>query len=220
VRTLVVAAGLALVSLAAAQPVRSAPELAAALQARYAAVRDFSADFVHRYRGGVLRKELTERGTVLVKKPGRMRWTYSHPEKKVFVSDGRKIYSYVPEDRQVIVAPVPEGDEAATSALFLAGKGDLTRDFTVALADAPGAPPQTWTLRCAPRRQESEYAWMLLTIDRTTLDLRSLVTVDAQGGESTFVFTNVRQNIGLTDKAFQFDIPRGVDVINQTATVR
>ncbi len=76
--------------LGAAQP-RPAPDaLAKSLQQRYQGIRDFSADFVHSYRGGVLRTQTQERGTVSVKKPGRMRWTYTAPEKKEFVSDGRE----------------------------------------------------------------------------------------------------------------------------------
>src|ERR1044071_2696279 len=77
----------------------SAEALARSLQQRYQGIRDFSADFTHTYRGGALRTQTREQGTVAVKKPGRMRWDYTKPEKKEFVSDGRKIYSYLPQDR-------------------------------------------------------------------------------------------------------------------------
>ena len=92
-----------------AAPAPAPADLARAIQQKYDTVRDFSASFEHRYRGGVLRKEAVERGTMQVKKPSRMRWTYESPERKVFVADGTRIYSYIPEDRQVIVAPVPAG---------------------------------------------------------------------------------------------------------------
>src|SRR5882672_11417199 len=82
----------------------TAPELAAALQKKYDGIKDFSADFSHDYEGGVLRKKITERGHLLVKKPGKMRWEYAAPEVKSFVSDGVKMYSYIPKDKQVIVA--------------------------------------------------------------------------------------------------------------------
>jgi outer membrane lipoprotein carrier protein len=108
----------------------SAQEFAQTLQKKYDTVRDFSADFQHLYTGGVLKKQLSERGRMLVKKPGKMRWEYSVPEKKTFVSDGVKIYSYIPADRQVIVTSVPRSDQATTPALFLAGQGNLNRDFT------------------------------------------------------------------------------------------
>src|SRR6266699_3593341 len=71
-----------------------ATELARTLQNKYDRIKDFSSDFVHTYEGGVLRKKITERGRLLVKKPGRMRWEYTTPEQKLFVSDGLKMYSY------------------------------------------------------------------------------------------------------------------------------
>ena len=64
-----------------------------------------------------------------------------------------------------------------------------------------------------PRTPQSEYDWLVLVVDRATLEIRRLVTTDSQGGTSTFVFTNLRENVGLPDKAFTFTIPRGVDVI-------
>src|SRR5450759_5987421 len=119
----------------------TAPELAAALQRKYDGVKDFSADFTHAYEGGVLRKQITERGHLLVKKPGKMRWDYSAPNQKQFVSDGVKMYSYIPQDKQVIVTSVPPEDEATTPTLFLTGKGHLARDFTASLVDAPAGMP-------------------------------------------------------------------------------
>ncbi len=200
---------------AAAQTRPAAAELARSLQQRYNRVRDFSADFVHTYRGGVLRTQATERGTMRVKKPGMMRWEYSAPEKKTFVSDGTKIYSYIPQDRQVIVSDVPKGDQASTPILFLAGQGDLTRDFTASYAQetAAAAVPGTWPLKLVPRKPEPEYDSLVLHLDPETLQIRALTTTDAQGGESRFTFSNMKENRGLSDKEFAFRIPRGVDVI-------
>src|SRR4029078_3302183 len=82
-----------------------APEVAAALQKKYDAIRDFTADFVHESEGGLLKKKQPERGVVQDKKPGKMRWHYKSPETKVFVSHGRRIYLYVPADNQVVVSP-------------------------------------------------------------------------------------------------------------------
>src|SRR5205809_3204690 len=118
-------AGVALV-LHVPAPASAEESLAAQLQRKYASIKDFSADFVHAYQGGVLKKQITERGHVLVKKPGKMRWEYVAPEEKVFVSDGVKMYSYLPQDKQVIVTSVPD-DRASTAAEFLAGRADLTR---------------------------------------------------------------------------------------------
>ena len=194
-----------------AQTTPSADALARSLQQRYQNVRDFSADFTHSYKGGVLRTQSIERGTVSVKKPGLMRWVYTSPEKKEFVSDGKKVYSYLPQDKQVIVSDVPPADQAATPALFLAGKGDISRDFTA--VPAGSSVPGAVALKLTPRRSEPDYEYLIVAVDPATLQIRALTTRDYQGGDSTLTFSNMKENMGLSDKEFAFRIPRGVDVI-------
>jgi outer membrane lipoprotein carrier protein len=202
----------ALPALASAQPRPSASDLARALQQRYQGIHDFSADFTHSYRGGVLRTETREQGTVEIKKPGRMRWVYTAPEKKEFVSDGAKIYSYLPQDKQVIVSTVPPDDQASSGALFLAGKGDLSRDFTAEFVNPTVA--GTVALKLTPRRNEPDYEYLIVMLDPATLQIRALTTRDRQGGDSTLTFMNLKENRGISDKEFAFRIPRGVDVVN------
>ena len=207
-----VAALAAIVPLRAAEP--TAVELAQSLQKKYDTVRDFSTDFVHSYTSGALRKQLTEKGHLLVKKPGKMRWEYTAPEQKLFVSDGVKIYSYIPQDKQVVVSDVPKDDMASGPALFLAGKGNLVRDFTPAFTQVPaGLPAGTQALKLVPKTRQPDYDWIVLLVDPTTLGLRGLMSTDAQGGTSTFSFANLKENVNLADKEFAFQMPRGVDVV-------
>jgi len=206
--------GFWLTGVAAAQPAPEPLELARRIQARFDTVRDFSAEFTHAYEGGVLRRRVTERGTVLMKKPGRMRWTYTSPERKLFVADGERLWAYVPEDRQVTVVPMSPGDDAGAAALLLAGSGSLLRDYTVSAADLPARPADTWAIKIVPRREQADYEWAILVVGRKDLGLRMVVTADSQGGQSTFSFTNVRENTGVPDRQFTFEVPRGVDVIS------
>jgi outer membrane lipoprotein carrier protein len=200
----------------AAEP--TAAELSQAFQRKYEGVRDFSSDFVHSYRGGVLKRQLSERGSLMVKKPGKMRWEYETPERKLFVSDGTKAYFYVPQDKQVIVTNVPADDRVSTAALFLAGKGVLTRDFTATLTEVPvGLPADSRALKLVPRTPQPDYDWLVLALDPATLALRGLATGDAQGGTSTFTFSGLKENVGIADKSFVFNAPRGVDVVTDSS---
>jgi outer membrane lipoprotein carrier protein len=166
----------------------------------------------------VLRKKQTERGVVQVKKPARMRWDYKVPEPKVFVSDGHRIYLHIPADNQVIISPVPAQDQATTAVMFLVGKGNLTRDFSVSYAEGSG--PDTYALRLQPKLPERDYDWLQIVVDRRTLQIRSLSAADSQGGRSTFQFSNFKENVGLSDKTFTFKIPRGADVTTNSAPSR
>jgi outer membrane lipoprotein carrier protein len=202
--------------LPAPEDARSAADLARDLQRRYEQVRDFSADFEHIYEGGLLGRKVIERGTLVVKKPGMMRWLYTSPEKKEFVSDGRTLWSYIPEDNQVVVSQVAPADEASSPALFLAGKGNILRDFRASFATVPAAAPNEVALKLVPTRPQRDYDWLILVVDRASLQIRMLVTTDSQGGTSTFVFTKMRENVGVPDQDFAFKIPRGVDVVTDS----
>ena len=192
-------------------PSPSAQEVADRLQKKYDSVRDFSADFVHKYEGGTLKRTREERGSLLVKKPGKIRWTYKAPEEKVFVSNGVKLYQYVPLDHQVTVTDAPGDDQPAMS--LLAGKGNLNRDFNVSFSkSAPAA--DVWSLRLEPKAAQADFDWLEITADRATLQFRTLVVAEKQGNRSTFSFSNFKENAGLADKLFEFAIPKGVEVHN------
>ena len=187
-------------------------KLAQSLQQRYQQISDFSADFVHIYQGGVFRQQVTERGTMAIKKPGMMKWTYTKPERKLFISNGRKLYSYLLEDKQVIISEAPSNNQT-TPATFLAGKGNLAKDFTASYSqDLPT--PETYKLRLVPSKSAPEYKYLTIVIDRVTLQIRGFSTTDYQGGQSIFSFSNLKENQGLSEQDFEFTIPHGVDVIN------
>jgi outer membrane lipoprotein carrier protein len=192
-----------------AQAPPPAAELAARLQRRYESIRDFSADFEQTYRGILLRQAAAERGKVLVKKPGRIRFTYEAPEPKLFVSDGTVLKTYYPEERAGSITTLPAGDDAPTALLFLAGRGDLARDFTAALGT--GAPAGEWRLGLVPRSRQADFDTLTLFVDARTLALRGFETTDDQG-TNTIRFSRLKENTGLTDRAFAFEFPPGTDI--------
>lgn len=189
--------------------------LARAVQTHYQQVRDFTADFEQTYVGGALKRRTVERGTVAIRKPGRMRWDYQNPEKKLFISDGTRMYFYVPADKQVRVSALPADGRVPTPILFLAGRGDLLRDFRVEEVAAPGGVAGVRALRLRPVKPEPEYETLTLVVDSSSYAIRQLVVLDGQGGTSTFGFTNLKENVGVPDSRFVFTMPKGVDVVTQ-----
>ena len=187
--------------------------LAAKVQQRYNGIKDIQGDFVQTYEGGVLRTKTTERGTVAIKRPGRMRFSYDKPERKEFVSDGTRLYSYLIADKQVIVSAAPGADQGDIPAMFLAGQSDLARDYTPSFTALPGAAPGLLTLKLVPKKHSSDYESIGIGVEPKTLQIQFITAVDTQGGRSSFSFTNLKENRGLADKDFEFRIPRGVDVV-------
>jgi len=189
--------------------------LARAVQTHYQQVRDFTASFEQAYVGGALKRRTVEKGTVAIRKPGRMRWDYESPEKKLFIADGTRMYFYVPADKQVRISAMPEAGRVPTPVLFLAGRGDLLRDFKVDEVPAPSGVAGVRALRLRPVRPEPEYETLTLVVDAASYAWRQLIVVDGQGGTSTFTFTNLRENVGVPDSRFVFTMPKGVDVVTQ-----
>lgn len=188
---------------AAASP---AEDLARRVEERHRRARDLVARFVQTYRSGALGRELQERGRLSVKQGGRMRWDYEAPEKKTFVSDGRRFYFYVPADRQVIVKE--REDERRLPALLLAG-GEILVHFEVSLEPASAGRRR---LRLVPRRDDPELLAAVLVVDEEAR-IRAIEITDAQGSRSRFDFSEVRENVGVKDAVFEFALPRGVEVI-------
>ena len=202
-------AGLAL-SLAGATPraqqAPTASDLAGRIQAHYNAVADFTADFVATFKYQLTHQVSVERGTLKVKKPSRMRWTFTKPDRKEFVADGTKLFTYFPADKVGSENLLTDTGDDSLALLFLAGKGDLTRDFTASMP--PEQPAGEWQLVLAPRKRQDEYQTLTLGVRRDSLALTALVIVDEQGTQS-YQFTNFKTNTGLKNSDFNFKLPPG-----------
>jgi len=197
----------ALAAAAAPAPTAPAAETARRVEERHKSVRDLQARFVQTYRSRLLGREIVERGTVSIKSPGRMRWEYRDPEPKTFVSDGKTFYFYVPADKQVIVRD--QADTRGVTAQLLAGRLEILEHFEVGMETLEGRE----RLRLTPRKADPELERLYLDVDGS-YRIRGIEIVDPQGNESRFEFQDLRENIGLPDRLFKFDVPRGVEVIS------
>jgi outer membrane lipoprotein carrier protein len=201
---------LGLWALGAAPPATTSPAaealaLAQKVQAHHERVKDLKARFIQTYASGLLGREVVERGTVAIKRPDRMLWKYEKPEEKLFVSDGRTSYFYVPADRQVIVHGA--AGERGVALQLLSGRSDLLGQFQIfAVKDSPRQ------LRLVPRVADADTREIVLTADGVGR-IVGLEIEDLQGNRSSFRFEAVQENVGLADRMFEFKVPPGVEVV-------
>jgi len=179
------------------------------VEARHQRVNDYQARFVQAYRSAALGQEIVESGTLRFKRPGRMRWEYRKPEHKLFVCDGADFYFYVPADHQVIVRHRDRDQGLAFRLLF--GEVAIGRDFDASVESADSAATR---VKLTPRRPDAELASVVLDVDRG-MRLRGIEILDLQGNRSHFRFEDVRENRGVADSAFHFEIPAGVEVVRE-----
>jgi outer membrane lipoprotein carrier protein len=184
----------------------------AGMQRRYAAVNTIHADFRQTYRApGV---DQIESGTMIMKKPGLMRWEYREPETKLFVADGRDTYLYTPADRQVLVQRFTLADLHSTPLRFLLGQGDIEGGFFVSWEpDLKPMAAGSLLLRLTPRAPETGYAHVTIECDARSFDVRRMVIHERSGNTSEFVFSNMQTNMKVDNRQFQFKIPKGVEVV-------
>jgi outer membrane lipoprotein carrier protein len=209
IATAALSVGLLLAALPPAPAIEgSATEVARRVEERARSARDLEARFVQSYRSESLGREVVERGTLRLKRPGRMRWDYDAPDEKTFVSDGKTFFFYVPADKQVIVRE--QGGNQGLVSRLLSEQGRILEPFEPSLETAANG---MLRLRLSPRVPDPELDRAFLSVD-PEYRIRSIEIVDVQGNRSRFDFDAIRENVGLSDKLFRFDIPRGVEVIS------
>lgn len=182
------------------------------LQKRYASVKQFSADFVQIYRSRDI--ERVERGQVYMKKPGKMRWEYREPEEKLFVSDGKRVYLYLPQEQQVQIRDFSADEAQSAPILFLLGRGELAKEFEPSWEERENKiEAENHLIRLTPRELNSNYAYLVLELAPRDYSLERLIIVEHGGDRSEFRISNFKANVKLDDGLFKFKIPKGVEIL-------
>jgi outer membrane lipoprotein carrier protein len=203
--------GLAFICLAAASNTADVKAVAAAVDAHYNHLQTLEAQFTEIYRGAGA--ERTESGTLWLKKPGKMRWEYRSPREKLFVSDGKAVWFYVPDDRQARKTDARKLDDLRSPLAFLLGKTKLEKELT-GLSLAPDVPPMAagdMVLRGMPQALE-QVAEIVLEI---TADHRitRIVIQDVDGSATEYRFTDQKEDVAVADSRFQFRPPEGTETV-------
>ena len=184
-----------------------------ALQSKYNKLASWSAGFTQIYNAPGERTR-RESGRLLLKKPGRMRWDYTAPENKLFVSDGKWLYEYVAAEKLATRVAVKEADDLRSAFLFLLGRGNLRRDFKrIEWANEAPLTAGQRVLRLVPKR--GDVRELLVEVEPATLQLKRLTIINGNGGRSDFIFSNLRENPPTNAEQFTFTAPAGVRVVEQ-----
>jgi len=200
-------------AISAATPAPDVHAIANAVDARYNHLRSLQAEFVEIYRG--VGMERTESGILWLKKPGKMRWEYRSPREKLFLSDGKDAWFYVPGERQVRRTAVKKLEDLRSPLAFLLGKTKLEKELH-GLSLAPDVKPLAsgdLVLRGVPRSLAERVSQVLLEITPERWISRILIE-EVDGSVTEYRFTSQRENVEVADKRFQFAVPDGVEVID------
>ena len=199
-----------LAALAQQAGARSAAEVVREVQRRYDATRDYSAEFHQTTEYRALDRRISGRGNFYFSRPGKMLWRYEEPPGQFVLSDGRHLYFYQPDERQVIKTAVGTAFRSDLPLSFLLGIGKLERDFRSELLESTA---DGHRLRLIPRRANSGLREVILTADSERYDIRRVRIEDGSGNLWTFAFENIRRGVGLDPSVFRLKVPQGVDIV-------
>ena len=187
----------------------TAHDLAQRVDQHYDNLHSLKAQFAESYAGlGVQR---TETGTLLLRKPGRMRWDYSNPAGKIFLLDGKYAWFYTKGDAQVQRIPAKEMNDLRSPLRFLLGHTNLEKEMdSLTLETAANG---SFTLTGVPKGQEKRVARLTLTATAKGM-ITKIEVEEIDGAITRFAFSGEEPNAAIPADAFQFTTPIGVPVVD------
>jgi outer membrane lipoprotein carrier protein len=166
------------------------------------------AHYVEHYSG--MGMDRSEEGTLLLKKPGRMRWSYAEPVGKVFVLDGKYAWFYTPGDAQATRVPAKELDDLRSPLRFLLGHTQLKKELDNLTVVAEGS---GFRIAGVPKGMAQRVKLLTLGVTATgAIETMRLEEVD--GAVTEFAFSGMQENVPVKDADFVFTPPAGVTVVN------
>jgi outer membrane lipoprotein carrier protein len=190
-------------------------KLAESVDKHYNSLNSLETQFSEQYQGGGMNR--TESGTMWIKKPGKMLWQYSTPRPKVFVTDGKTAWFYVPGEKQARRAPLKKLDDLRSPLRYLLGRSKLEKEFN-ALSLAPDQRPVNEggiVLRGIPRGMEDRVSMVLLEVTPENR-LSRIYIEELDGSQTDFRFKEQKENVPVADSRFSFKPPAGVEVMEAT----
>ena len=194
----------------------STPDVRAIAQAvdnHYNHLQTLQAEFTETYRGAGI--ERTESGSLWLKKPGKMRWEYRSPKEKLFLSDGKDAWFYLPGDRQVRRTSVKKLDDLRSPLGFLLGKTRLEKELdglSVASDVAPMTAGNT-VLRGVPKAMADRVNEVVLEVT-PDYHIARIQFEEADESVTEYRFSEQRENAGIADQHFRFSPPPGVEIVD------
>jgi outer membrane lipoprotein carrier protein len=199
-------------SLAAAGSPVDVRALADAVDAHYNRLQSMQTNFTEIYQGAGM--DRTESGTLWLKKPGKMRWEYRSPREKLFVSDGKTVWFYVPADRQARKEPAKKLEDLRSPLAFLLGKTKLEKELR-GLSLAPDVNPREAgdvVLRGMPQAIADQVSEVLLEITPEH-EIRQITLQDVDGSTTEYRFSDQKSDVAVDSARFEFRPPAGTEVV-------
>jgi outer membrane lipoprotein carrier protein len=210
----------ALALLATTQTATSLDEIIDRVQKVYQETRNFRAEFRQTLTLRATRRKRRAGGRVFFQKPYMFRFVYTQgQDRKVIVSDGKTVWTFLRDEGQVRIDPFSR--KLGASLRFLWGEGNLREQFEIKKLEGSGfGRAGDPVIELTPRADEGHYRKLVFVIDPRTWEVRETVVYDPVGNVNHMAFSRVRRNIAIDARAFRFQVPKGAQVIRSPEVKR
>ncbi len=185
--------------------------LAARVDRHYNSLRSLRVNFLQQYDG--MGQHRRESGTLLLKKPGRMRWIYAHPPGKLFVLDGKFAYFYAPGQTEVQRVPAKQLDDLRSPLRFLLGHAEIAKELTDLRMTQQGP---DYVLSGVPKNMRQRVASLQFTVVGDGV-IQAIKIDEVDGSVSKFSFSGELANPPAPDGDFVFRAPAGTSIVDGPA---
>ena len=196
---------LALPALPAEAP--DVPKLLAGIENRYNHIQTLQVAFTETWT--LNGRKRTGSGTLILRKPGRMRWEYSQPPGRLFISDGEYIYSYSPEERRAERVKMKAVDDMRAPLAFLLGRLNFQDEFSKFSASQQGSEVFLTALPISGKMPYTEVSF----VTGPDYVIHRLIVKDVQNAVLEYTFDGEKTNIPVPETTFHFTPPPGVEVV-------
>ncbi len=178
---------------------------------RYNRAKTLQISFTENY--AMRSRRLVEKGELYLRKPGRMRWEYSSPAGKLYVSDGKYVYSLIPDEKRAEKMNLKEADDMKAPLAFLLGHLQFHDDFR----EFRSRPEDGGVFITAiPKSDKLPYTEVSF-LTGPDFAIRKLVVKNGQDASVLeFLFTNEKMNPPIADTLFKFEPPPGFEYVDLT----
>lgn len=184
------------------------------IQEVYEKTKDFQADFEQTSLIKSINEEQKSSGKVYMKKPGLMRWEHLSPEKELIVLDGKVLWIYSPENKQVIKNDLVGKFDSGTPFLFLLGLGKIKEQFNVKYLNQNKAGKEDWIiLELRPKKEQPGLEKLILRVSPKSFLVEGSSVFDEYGNVTSFDFYDIQINKNISSSLFEYEVPEGTEVI-------
>ena len=184
-------------------------DILTALEQKYSN-KSFSANFTQVSTLAAL--DITEQasGKAFFSHPGKMKWQYLKPQHHEIITNGKSLWIYRPEEKQVMQGDASQFFQSGAGGAFLSDISLIRKNFIINVKEVTANYVE---IDLIAKKKSRDISSIIIRISQKTSEIERVVTYNAYNDTTLFEFGNIQFKKN-NHEIFDFKIPEGVDIID------